>query len=101
MLHFTDQNEFDKEMARFMDILEIKGFVLESDHIYAYEVQHSDAFTDICEWLAAHGYSGPLDKDGYHNDVSGAFYALYDADRVSYEQIHNELIREANREAKK
>ena len=65
--------------------MEDKGFVLESDHPYEYEMQYSDAYDDVVEWLEQHGYNGNLDNVGLFEGV--AVYALYDESRISYSEI--------------
>lgn len=50
-MKYFNSNEFDKEMQKVKNIMEEKGFVLESDHPYAYAMQYSDAYDDVVEWL--------------------------------------------------
>ncbi len=64
--------------------MEEKGFVLESDHPYAYAMQYSDAYDDVVEWLEQHDHIGELDKAGFFDGV--AVYALYDELRISYKR---------------
>lgn len=100
MVHFTGSPNFDKEMETVLAILEHKGFVLESDHPYAYSMQYGTAFKDVIEWLAEHGYKGNLDTDGHFDPYAGAVYGLFDKDRISREKMHKELIKEGKRQAK-
>ena len=101
MAYFTDRSEFDKEMTKVLAILERKGFVVESDHPYAYSMQHGAAFTEVSEWLERSGYGGNLDTHGYFDYDAGAVYGMYDKNRVSYERMHKELIKETQRQAKR
>ena len=84
-LKYFNSKEFDTEMEKVKIIMEDKGFVLESDHPYAYEMQYSDAYDDVVEWLEQHGYNGKLDNVGLFEGV--AVYALYDESRISYSEI--------------
>lgn len=91
MRHFQNQNEFDKEMKKVKDILERKGFVLESDHPYAYAMQYNKAFEDVKEWLINNGYDGELDSMGCnHKGVD--VYCLYDEKQISYEEMYKKLL---------
>jgi hypothetical protein len=96
-MKYFNSNEFDKEMQKVKNIMEEKGFVLESDHPYAYAMQYSDAYDDVVEWLEQHDYIGELDKAGFFDGV--AVYALYDELRISYKEILAELKKEAERQA--
>ena len=69
----------------------------ELNHPYAYEMQYSDAYDDVVEWLEQHDYIGELDKAGFFDGV--AVYALYDELRISYKEILAELKKEAERQA--
>ena len=57
-------------------IMEDKGFVLESDHPYAYEMQYSDAYDDVVEWLEQHGYNGKLDNVGLFEVLRFMLYMM-------------------------
>ena len=96
-MKYFNSNEFDKEMQKVKNIMEEKGFVLKSDHPYAYAMQYSDAYDDVVEWLEQHDYIGELDKAGFFDGV--AVYALYDELRISYKEILAELKKEAERQA--
>lgn len=100
MVHFKDSPNFDKEMETVLAILERKGFVVESDHPYAYSMQYGTAFKDVSEWLAEHGYEGDLSTDGHFEPYAGAIYGLFDVSRISHEKMHKELIKEGKRQAK-
>ena len=50
-----------------------------------FEMQYSDAYDDVVEWLEQHGYNGKLDNVGLFEGV--AVYALYDESRISYSEI--------------
>lgn len=92
--------DFDTEMSKVLAIMECKGFIVESDHPYAYSMQYPAAFNDVSEWLAENGYQGNLDTDGHYEPYAGNVYGLYDKDRISYEKMHKELIKEGKRQAK-
>lgn len=96
MKHFTNQIDFDKNMETFKNILDLKGFVLESDHAYAYSMRHSNAFEDVKDWLINHGYDGHLNSLGAYDKV--AVYGLYDSDRITYEEMYKQLLKEAERQ---
>ena len=93
-------NDFEKEMASVLEIMESKGFMVESDHPYAYNMQYSGDFNDVREWLKENGYEGNLDTDGHFDSYGGAVYGLFDKDRISREKMHKELIKEGKRQAK-
>lgn len=95
-MKYFESKEFDNEMEKVKDIMEEKGFVLESDHPYAYAMQYPDAYDDVVEWLEQHGYNGEPNKAGLFEGV--AVYALYDELRISYDEIMLELKREAKRQ---
>lgn len=95
-----DNVDFNKEMVAVLAIMERKGFMVEADHPYAYSMQHSAAFEDVSEWLAENGYDGNLGTDGYFEPCAGAVYGLYDKNKISYEKMHQELIKEGKRQAK-
>ena len=99
MAGLKNSADFEKEMYKVLDIMEQKGFIIESDHPYAYSMQDIESFNDVCEWLAENGYEGNLAKDGHYEDYAGAVYGLYDKDRISYEKMHKELIKEGKRQA--
>lgn len=99
MVYFEDKNEFDNEMKKVKEIIEIKGYILESDHRYAYSMQYNTAFNDISSWLKDNGYNGKLSTQGYFDHHAGAVYGLYDTDRISYEKMHRELVKEAKRQS--
>ena len=95
-MKYFNSKEFDKEMEKVKNIMEDKGFVLESDHPYAYAMQYSDAYDDVVEWLEQHGYNGKLDNVGLFEGV--AVYALYDEFRISYNEIILKLKEEAKQQ---
>ena len=74
-MKYFNSKEFDKEMEKVKNIMEDKGFVLESDHPYAYAMQYSDAYDDVVEWLEQHGYNGKLDNVGLFE--GGVRFMLY------------------------
>lgn len=90
---------FEKEMYKVLAFLERKGFITEADHPYAYSMQYLASFNDVCEWLAENGYEGNLATDGHFEPYAGAVYGLYDKDRISYEKMYKELIKEGKRQA--
>lgn len=100
MKHFTDDTNFEKEMQKLKNILEDKGFVMESDHRYAYAMQYGTAFDDVKDWLLKNNYNGDLSTQGFFNSNSGAVYGLYDKERISYDDMLNELKNEAERQSK-
>ena len=95
-MKYFNSKEFDTEMEKVKIIMEDKGLVLESDHPYAYEMQYSDAYDDVVEWLEQHGYNGKLDNVGLFEGV--AVYALYDESRISYSEIISKLKEEAKQQ---
>lgn len=95
MTYFNKDN-FDNEMQIVKRILEEKGYVLESDHPYAYSMQRKGAFNDVVEWLEKHGYYGRLNRMGLFEGV--AVYALYDEEKVTYYDMRLELYEEARRQ---
>lgn len=84
-----------KEMATVLEIMEIKGFMVESDHSYAYSMQHRGDFNDVSEWLVKNGYEGSLDTAGYFDYNAGAVYGLFVNNRLSHAEMHKELIKES------
>lgn len=96
-MKYFENKEFDNEMEKVKDIMEEKGFVLESDHPYAYAMQYPGAYDDVVEWLEQHDYIGKLDKVGFFEGV--AVYALYDELRIPYDEIMLELKKEAKRQS--
>jgi len=79
------------------DILEEKGYVLESDHpYYAYSMQYRAAYNDVDDWLGEHGYDGNLNNIGLFDGV--AVYGLYDTKKITYEDICSKLHEEARRQ---
>lgn len=99
MERLKDSTNFNEEMFKVLEIMEQKGFLLESDHPYAYSMQYRTAVNDVCEWLSENGYMGTLDTDGHYDPYAGAVYGLYDKDRISYEEMQKELAKEAKRQA--
>ena len=95
-MKYFNSKEFDKEMEKVKNIMEDKGFVLESDHPYAYAMQYSDVYDDVVEWFEQHGYNGKLDNVGLFEGV--AVYALYDEFRISYNEIILKLKEEAKQQ---
>ena len=93
---YFNSKEFDTELEKVIIFMEAKGFVLESVHPYAYEMQYSDAYDDVVEWLEQHGYNGKLDNVGLFEGV--AVYALYDESRISYSEIIAKLKEEAKQQ---
>lgn len=97
MRHFQDESAFNEEMKTVKQILERKGYVLESDHVYAKTTKLRDAFEDIKDWLLDNGYEGKLDNIG--NCYGGiAVYGLYDPSRVSLETMKKKTLAEAKAE---
>lgn len=99
MIHIKDSIDFDKQMELMKETLETKGYVVESDHPYAYSTQYPTATKEMIEWLKINGYKGNLNTQGYFDKRAGAVYGLYDADKVSYDEMHRELKKEATRQA--
>ena len=64
LMEFFNKNNFDNEMQIVKDILEEKGYVLESDHPYAYLMQYRVAFDEVDAWLEEHDYEGKLNNIG-------------------------------------
>ena len=95
-MNYFNKSDFDNKMQIVKRILEEKGCVLESDHPYAYSMQYRAAFDDVVEWLEEHDYHGNLDKMGLFDGV--AVYALYDIEKVTYDDMHSKLYEEARRQ---
>lgn len=93
MTHFKDKTIFEEEMKIVKKILETKGFILESDHPYAYNMQYGEDLKEVNDWLQENGYKGKLKNQGYFDNV--AVYGLYDSDRISYDLMHKKLVEEA------
>lgn len=100
MERLKDSANFDEEMSAVFTIMKHKGFMVEADHPYAYSMQYGAAFEDVTEWLAKNGYDGNFGADSHFEPCAGAVYGLYDKDRISYEKMHKELIKEGKRQAK-
>ncbi|MCI5773505.1 MAG: hypothetical protein MR210_02980 [Erysipelotrichaceae bacterium] len=100
MYYFKDEDSFNEEMIKIKEIMERKGFVIESDHRYAYLMQYHSAFCDVNDWLKEKGYHGELGYQGYFAPGVGAVYGLYDSLIISYERMREELINEAKRQEK-
>ena len=100
-------SEFEKEMEKVKEILLSQGYVLESDHPYAYSMQDDDAFYDVKAWLLDNGYDGDLESMGrYEKDLedmgirqAGAVYGLYDSNIISYEEMQEKLLEEIKRQS--
>lgn len=91
-------SEFNKEMKSFKQILESKGYILESEHKYVYRMQDSNAFDDVKEWLEQNGYKGDLDAlfcSGKFFRGVGVVYGLFDMSIISHDSIHKLLEKEA------
>lgn len=93
MNNIEEQDDFDTNMQNFMNVLESKGYVMESDHIYAYSMQFPDMKDKVINWLLSHGYNGNLRTIGAFDQV--AVYCLFDEDRISYEKAYAKLLQEA------
>lgn len=100
IVYFVTGNNFDMQMQRLKEILEVKGYVLESDHPYADSMQYTAAFRDVSTWLQDNGYEGELNTQGHFESGAGAVYGLYDAERISHTRMKCELVKEAKRRAK-
>ena len=96
LMEFFDKNNFDNEMQIVKDILEEKGYVLESDHPYAYSMQYRVAFDEVDAWLEEHDYEGKLNNIGLFDGV--AVYGLYDIGIITYEDMCSKLREEARRQ---
>ena len=66
-------------MEKVHSIIIRKGFIVESDHPYAYAMQHFEAFSDIVDWMAEHDYIGEFEAEGYFDPKSGAVYGIFDS----------------------
>lgn len=78
--------------------MQSKGFVIESDHPYAYAMQYRKAFRDVSDWLIQHGCDADLSTLGNSGPHPIAVYGLYDKNRISYEQMLEEWNKEAERQ---
>lgn len=99
MHYFTNETIFNREMLIIQEIMEDKGFLTEADHPYTYSMQYKEAFNDVNDWLLEHGYNGTLTTASCFAPHAGAIEILYDSDRISYDDINKELIKEAKRQA--
>ena len=70
MAGLKDTVDFEKEMETVLMILNRKGFLIESDHPFAYSMQRGDVFGDVSEWLANHGYDGDLSVEGHYDPTA-------------------------------
>ena len=98
MKYWKDENRdgFNKEMETVRNILERKGYILESDHPYAYAMQYDLALEDIKDWLSKNGYQGNVGSiDNIGNFDKEAVYGLYDIDLISFEDMYSNLKDEA------
>ena len=93
MKYFTDRAMFEKEMQKFKEILDLQGYVLESDHGYADAMQYNKAFEDVKEWLEEQGYKGNIKSAGHYAGV--AVYGLYDSKRITLSEMQEKLLDEA------
>lgn len=94
-----DQTSFDSEMKKFQSIFEEQGYVVESEHPYAYSMQYEEASEEVREWLVGHGYEGDIMSLGDTFDGI-AVYGLFDLDRISMEEVHKLLEEEAHKQQK-
>ena len=98
-LFCTDNySEFNKEMKSFKQILESKGYILESEHQYAFRMRDSNVSDDVKEWLEQNAYKGDLDALFYRGDFFpgvGAVFGLFDMSIISHDSIHKLLEKEA------
>lgn len=94
MNYFKDKIQFEKEMMSFKAVLDVKGYVLESDHVYAYAMQYGEAFEEVKSWLEEQGYQGDLKSIGTTYD-NLAVYGLYDSKRIIFKEILEKLLDEA------
>ena len=96
MGRLRELEDFDEHMEALKEILDLKGYVLESDHGFAYSMRHTDCFEDVKSWLIIHGYDGDLHSFGAYKKV--AVYGLFDLDKITYEEAHERLLKEADRQ---
>ena len=100
MNNLKENENFEKEMLKILEIMEIKGFIVEDDHPYAYAMQYQMAFNDVSEWLAKNGYEGNLCREGYFDNCVGAVYGIFDKNKMSHDKIRKELKKEVKRQKK-
>ncbi len=91
-----NKDNFDNEMRIVKEILEEKGYVLESEHPYAYVMQYRVAFDEVDTWLEEHNYEGNFNNVGLFDGV--AVYGLYDMEKITYEDMCSKLREEARRQ---
>jgi len=96
--YFTDEDEFNNNMRIIKNILEEKGYVLESDHQYAYWMQYKEAVDDVVEWLMENNYDGTIKTSGSYEDI--AVYGIYDSEKITYEEMQYKLLEEARKQMK-
>ena len=96
MRYFGGDKYFNEKMIKVKEILEDKGYVMESDHPYVYAMQYDEAFLDVEEWMEENGYDGHLGNLGLYKGV--AVYGLYYKDRVSYNEMMKHLGDEATKQ---
>ena len=89
---------FEREMFKVKSFLENKGFVSESDHIIANYMQSHETFSKACAWLKEHGYNGELDVMSNSGPEPIAVYGLYDRDKLTLEEMRDEMNKEAERQ---
>lgn len=90
-----EPEDFEENMEALKEILDLKGYVLESDHVFAYSMQYKNCFEDVKSWLISHGYDGDLQSIGAYKKV--AVYGLFDSERITHEEMRGQLLKEADR----
>ena len=61
-------------------------------------MQYGKAFKDVSDWLVQHGCDADLSTLGNCGPYPIAVYGLYDKNKISYEQMLEELNKEAERQ---
>lgn len=84
-----ERSEFEMQMHVIKEIMDRKGFVVESDHRYAYYMQDDGFFFEVKEWLHDNGYEErPINMGLYDDDVA---YGLFDVEQFKVDEIENIL----------
>ena len=92
--HFGLNDErYEKEMNELKCILDKKGYVTESDHWIAYQMQYPKAKKDVDSWLRENGYPEGIQTAGTYG--AAGVYDLYDPTRISYEE-NREILKADN-----
>lgn len=93
---YIEETVFEKEMPIVKQFIYEKGFLVESDHRFAYLMQYDEFFSAVSEWLHFNGYEGKLSNRGLFDGV--AVYGIFDTDKIKFEEIEQILRKEAKKQ---